>query len=283
MTSVLLVAAVMTQSKVPWAPPMPLRPISSNEEAWDGKASELDAGDYKMTLFLPNGWNEDWDGVLTIHFHTIAWHTIQEHERRGSKRPLVVFVNGQGSSKYREPMLDKGRFGRWIKLLEGELEEPVTGLELTSFSAGYGAIREIVQQPEYFDLIRRVVLFDSMYAGFETEGEREPQRDQIDVWVPLAKAAKEGKKTFLFTVSDVPTETFASSSECALALLSRFNSKWKDTFSTASLDELHPLLKRYDSGNLHVWLYGGQDGAAHLTHVRHMGSVLASLDRSGKP
>src|SRR6185503_19284126 len=110
------------------------------------------------------------------------------------------------------------RFGRVLGVIERQLG-PIKDLEVSSFSAGYGAVREIIKQPEYFARIRTIVLADSMYAGLETNSVRKPLAEQIDVWVPFARAAIEGKKTFVFTYSAVPTSTYASSSECARALL----------------------------------------------------------------
>lgn len=260
---------------------MPVRPIFENRSLWEGEVLELSDGDLKMTLYVPSAWRPTEDQGLWVHFHTVAWHMIQEHVRRGVARPLLVFNNGQGSSKYRAPFEDRERFGRWLSMVSKELGTEVKWLELTSFSAGYGGIREIVQVPEYLSMIRRVVLFDSMYAGFETEGEREPQRDQIDVWVPLAKLAAEGEKTFVFTYSRVFPETFAASYECAWAIIDRLGgspNKVARGKLAATLDYDHPLIERFDKGDLHLWGYAGNDAPAHLTHVRHIAPVLLALD-----
>ena len=90
-------------------------------------------------------------------------------------------------------------------------------------SARSTAVREIIKTPAYVEHIRTIVLADSMYAGLETNAVRRPPREHIDVWVPFARAAIKGEKTFVFTYSAVPTTTYASSSECAHALLAALN------------------------------------------------------------
>lgn len=282
----LLLCSMLVQSRLPSPPPMPLRPIQEDRTSWQGEVRELSDGELLMTLYIPSAWSPQEDQGLWVHFHTTTWHMIQEHVRRGVARPLLVFNNGQGSSRYRAPFEDRERFGWWLTLVSEELGVEVKWLEMTSFSAGYGGIREIVQVPSYLSMIRRVVLFDSMYAGFETEGSREPTRAQIDVWLPLARLAAEGEKTFVFTYSRVHPETFAASYECAWALADRLNgtaTPVEPGTLAATLDTEHPLIERYDSGNLHLWGYAGDDAPAHLTHVRHIAPLLNALDLVGKP
>jgi hypothetical protein len=51
----------------------------------------------------------------------------------------------------------------------------------------------------------------------------------------------------------------------------------------ATQDPEFPLLERADSGNFHLWGYGGQDAQAHITHVRHLADVWMALDAAQKP
>jgi hypothetical protein len=254
----------------------------------------LEDRDVKFTLFLPNGWTNAMSSkaILCAHFHTVPWFAIQEHVRRDAMEPLMVFALGEGSSTYRVPFEDTNRFSRILVLVADELKKRgasantrLAHVDVSSFSAGYGAVRELVKSPEYCKIIRRIVLLDSMYAGLETEEKgstnRRPLAAHIDVWVPFAKAALRGEKTFVFTHSQVPTTAYASSSECAEALLQRVGLKARAVPANsipAASDPNFPLLARTDSGRLHVWSYGGVDAQAHLTHVRHMAEVWQALD-----
>jgi hypothetical protein len=283
-----------TTAEVLVPPPMPKRVIAPSTNQWRGTELPLEDRGVKFTLFLPNGWTNAMssNAVLYAHFHTVSWFAIQEHVRRDAKEPLIVFALGEGSSTYGKPFEDSNRFRRILTLAEAELkkrgaatETRVAHVDVSSFSAGYGAVRQLLKSPEYFKIIRRIALLDSLYAGLEFEENRMTNRrllgTQIDVWVPFAKAAMRGEKTFVFTHSQVITTSYASTFECADALLQRIGLKTQalPTNSTpAANDPDFPLLSRADSGGFHVWSYGGVDAQAHLTHVRHMADVWQALD-----
>jgi hypothetical protein len=293
----MLVAAAMglvQEGRLPEAPPMPRRIIAEQIPGPAGSHEVVEDGALKFTLFVPKGLQVARDVQLTIHFHTVDWHVIQEHSTRGLKGPLVVFNNGQGSSVYREPFLDKGRFSRWLQLTLERLrakgwpaDARVSAVDISSFSAGYGAVRELAKQSDALALLRRVVLCDSLYGSLE-EGSpvRRPAKEHVEVWKPLAEAAARGQKTFVITVSEVPTETYAASLECARAIADALGlsvSPVEPSACAAARDPDFPLKARADKGHLHIWFYGGSDAQAHLTHARHLADVWKALDQAGRP
>jgi len=260
-------------------PPPMQRPIAPDPQPPKGRKIPLADGDVKFSLFVPQTWKAT-NQTLTIHFHTAEWFVIQEHLRRGATHPLAVFYLGEGSSVYRRAFEDAKRFGRVLGIIEHELTVPVKDVEISSFSAGYGAVREIIKTPAYVEHIRTIILADSIYAGRETNAVRQPLREHIDVWVPFASAAIKGEKTFVFTYSAVPTTTYASSSECAHALVTALNVtdlEVPPSSTPAASDKDFPLLRRADAGNLHVWGYGGTNAQAHTTHARHAADIWKAL------
>jgi hypothetical protein len=259
---------------------MPHRDIAREKEPPQGRTILLADGDVKCTLFVPDGWKQS-EKALTVHFHTAEWFVIQEHLRRGATHPLATFNLGEGSSIYRRAFEDPKRFGRLLDLIEREISIAPPRIEISSFSAGYGAVREIIKHTNYFDRIGTVILGDSMYAALETNSPaRQPLLEHIEVWAPLTRAAMKRDKTFIFTYSAVPTSTYASSSECAQALLATLG--LKDTpvppgSIPAASDKDFPLVRRADVGNLHIWGYGGTNAQAHMTHPRHVADVWKAL------
>ena len=262
-------------------PEMPLRPIAGTREKSPGEQLELREGDMPFTLYLPPSWNRNSTAqTVTLHFHTAAWYIIQEHVRRGSPNPLACIHLGEGSSVYRRAFEDPQRLQRTLGIISGALQKrsaveiDINAVELSSFSAGYGAIRELVKTTNVFSA---VVLADSMYASLATNAvPRRPAPEHINVWLPLARAATNRQTTFVFTYSEVPTTAYASSGECATALVEALQ-------LTNRPVELRgadfPLLRRVDSGNLHIWGYAGTNAQAHLTHVRHLADIWRALDR----
>jgi hypothetical protein len=291
-----VVSASATERPVP--PLMTKRAIAPSTNELRGTHAVLTDRGTNFTLFLPHDWTNavSSNTVLFAHFHTVPWVAIQEHVRREAKEPLIVFALGEGSSTYRAAFQDTNRFARILSLVESELkkrgarsETRIAHVDVSSFSAGYGAVRELVKSPGYFRIIRRLALLDSMYASLELEEKgstnRRPLAAQIEVWVPFAQAATRGEKTFIFTHSHVTTTAYASSFECAAALAARVGvaaHPVEPGSSPATRDPDFPLLSRADAGRFHIWSYGGGDAPAHLTHVRHMADVWRALDAAAR-
>lgn len=277
---------------IPWAhadvspPRLDTAVPPSTTNAVSGTQIDLADQGLKFTLFIPAAWKNRGSATLCVHFHTVAATAIHEHTRRNAAEPLAVFAIGTGANAYRIPFEDTNRMARVIALVETELRKHdgasnahVEKLELSSFSAGYGAVRELVKSPRYFPMIQTVVLLDSLYGSLANEPagstNRVPAAEHIDVWEPLARAAMRGEKTFVITTSQVPTPTYASTLECAEALLGRVGLKLNppnhnEPEQGASMVNLRA---KADSGNFHVWSYSGTNAAAHMAHVRHMAEV----------
>jgi hypothetical protein len=178
-----------------------------------------------------------------------------------------------------------------LALVENELQQRgaagarIDAVDVSSFSAGYGAVRELVKSPEAFKMIRRIALLDSMYGGLEPRRAENTNRvvlaEHIDVWMPFAQAAMRGEKVFVFTHSQVPTRSYASSAECAAALAAKLELKAQSAGTSAfpsAGDPDFPLLNFVDANGLHIWSYGGVDAQAHMTHARHLADVWQALD-----
>jgi hypothetical protein len=86
---------------------------------------------------------------LVVHFHGDPW-LAEESALRCARRVAVLAVNlGAGSGVYRQALTDPARFAQWLTEAAGHLPpgshfQPVI---VTSFSAGYGAVREILRNP----------------------------------------------------------------------------------------------------------------------------------------
>lgn len=279
---------------LPVAPVLKKVEVARSDAPQAGTTVEFKDEEMSFQLFVPPGYQPKPEETLTVHFHTAQWVSIPQHVAAGLDGPLLVFNNGAGSSVYERPFLDKERFGRWMERcreamqrLGAPAEMRWTAIDISSFSAGYGAVRELVQVPELFALMRRVVLADSLYGDLLEEKlpARVANPRDIDVWLPLAQAARRGEKTFLITVSEVPTP-YASSSECASAIAAGVGGQLAPAAPGATSDPAMTewkLLRRFDEGHLHIWLFEGADAPAHLAHTRNLAALWQSLDAAGAP
>ncbi len=258
----------------------------------DAERIELKDGNMPMVLFLPSGWIDATNrSRLAVHFHTADWLALNEHLRAGYRYPLVSIMLGSGSAKYQEPFKDPDRLPRIIKLVEAEGTrrnlQPVhvNTIDLSSFSAGYGAVRELVQQPYAFNRIRAIVLSDSLYGGL-TDGTRDNglrwvQSNHVQCWVPFARAAVQGQKTFVLTYSEITPSSYASTGECAEAILAALGLKSNQVSpgtTPAAAEPSFPLRLRADAKRLHFWGYAGVNTEAHMIHPRHLADVWRAVD-----
>lgn len=277
-------------------PPMPPRSLTRDATPPGGETLELTAAGVAFTLYLPVGWEKAIlkDPSLTVNFHTSAWVGIQQHNSRGLEVPLASIYLGQGSVVYARPFLEESAFQRILAAIEREVRQRgapagfhFRWVDISSFSAGYGSVRELAKQKSAFRLMRRVVLSDSLYGGLDEEALKEGRRvtaqSSIDPWLPLAREAAEGRKTFVITVSEVETPTYASSWEVAgeIARQMKIEITPAPSIWPATQEETFPLLHLARRNGLQIWFYGGKDAAAHTTHPRHLGQIWKSLDAGG--
>jgi hypothetical protein len=127
----------------------------------------------------------------------------------------------QPSGQNPSPMVDHTRPHPRIK-------QSWASITLSAFSAGYGAVREILRRPEYFALVNNVLLLDGIHTSYVPEGT--PAADggaldsaALDVFVKFAREAVAGRKGVVFTHSEIFPGTYASTTECADYLLEQLS------------------------------------------------------------
>jgi hypothetical protein len=178
------------------------------------------------TLFLP----EELKRVtipLYVHFHGGTWLPEVAAAKHGY---AVISVQlGSGSGTYGKPFLDPERFGNLLKEAEEISKRKFSTIGLSGWSAGYGAIREILKQPKYFEKVDWIILLDGLHAGYVkgSPGPKESEliTDDLKIFLEFAKAAVEGKKRFLLTHTEIFPGTFASTTETTDYLLNELKLK----------------------------------------------------------
>jgi hypothetical protein len=188
------------------------------EEKPEGRHEKLEVG----TLFLPAGLKAEGKVPLFVHFHGAAWLPEVAAARHGKTAVLSVQL-GAGSGVYAKAFADPKRFGKLLKEAEDRVGATYEPLILTAWSAGYGAVREILKVPEYYQRVRCVLLLDGLHAGY-VDGKPGPlesklETDGLEVFVKFARDAVEGKKQLIVTHTEIFPGTFASTTETADYLL----------------------------------------------------------------
>lgn len=223
---------------------------------------------------------------LVVHFHGASW-LIEQHVARSASHAALVTVNlGAGSSRYAAPFADAAAFSALLDDA-AQVTTRITGrrttwssVTLTSFSAGYGAVRAILSQPAHAARISAVILLDSLHASYVIEGDPSAPRSKdpevkvadLDVFMRLAADAAAGRKRFWVTHSEVYPGTYASTTDAANALLASLGLPRRPVLKHGPLGMQQ--LSDAQRGGFHVLGFAGNSAPDHVDHLYALGDWL---------
>lgn len=237
-----------------------------------GKEIKVEVGSNQATLFIPDGWKATAETPLWVHFHSAPWYVVSEYQRARSKDAVAIFDLGQGSSVYAKPFPGPGSFAPWLKKFEELLGTQVNSLHFTSFSAGYGAVRNLIADPAVLAKLKTVILADSMYGSLQADAEtRIVDPEHVQCWFGLVEKAVSGKATVIMTTSQITPDTYAGTWELALALV---KARGGEMIQAKSTEGTQPLLRSFSKGRWFVWSYSGESAVAHMTHARRLAELI---------
>lgn len=232
-------------------------------------------------LLVPNGHGVDADGSfdLLIHFHGAEAVRKQIAPER---LDLVIAGVDAGilSSSYVKALASPGAFRALLNSIEADVAR-ATGaprararnIALSSWSAGYGSIAQILHQIDEPGPppIGAVVLLDSLHASYG-DGVGQIAPGQLSSFVQAAREASAGGPLFFLTHTDVRTEGYASTSETASFLLGQL----KLASMPVEPDPESPirLTRLAENGRLFVRGYAGFGKEDHCAQLRLLPNIL---------
>lgn len=214
---------------------------------------------------------------LVVHFHG-ASEVVQREFSAAGLQAVLVIVNYRGlSSAYETPFSEPALFSTL-------LNETMRGLKtrglvapavrwrrvcVSSFSAGFGAVRALLKVPAYFERIDALYLADTLYAGYvEESGKRTVNPANMRDFRHFAAEAVAGRKTMIITHSYLEPGSYAGTHETADDLIAFVGA------TRRPVDEPGPdgmrIISRVDRGNFHVYGCAGTTGEDHMAHLRNM-------------
>jgi len=212
---------------------------------------------------------------LLIHFHGAPWLVERHVATHLPQAALITVQLGAGSSVYRRPFEQAETFRNILREASDELhlKRGWSSITLSGFSAGYGAVREILRSPEYFAQVNNVLLLDGMHAGYIPEGKTLAEGGAIDgkdvdSFVNFAKEVRRGNKSFVVTHSEIFPGTYASTTECADYLLSQLGlqSRAQLRQGPGGMQQLSAV----DEKGFHVRGYAGNSAPDHVDFLHAM-------------
>lgn len=227
---------------------------------------------------------------LVIHFHGNT-DLVEESYARVPLNAVVVIMNlGNGSGPYEDrfanPLSLPEVLGRVQTTMEkrGLRTPALNRLGLTAWSAGYGAVLRVLEQPALAAQVDAVVLLDGIHCGYKPKSTT-LQLDRLAPFERFAREAIDHGKLFSITHSEItPIGNYAGTRETTDALLQFVGvtrtpgGKAPAPVALASIDgviakkSIRPLLPRSEThaGGLHVRGYVGDQPEHHSMHLIEM-------------
>jgi hypothetical protein len=233
-------------------------------------------------LFTTPNINPNKPVPLLIHFHGAPWLIEAHIARHLPKAALITVQLGSGSSVYRRPFENPDLFRELLNEAGQALsiKRGWSSITLTGFSAGYGGVREILRRPEYFRLVKNVLLLDGMHASYSPEGKLLAdggtiQASDVHVFVDFAREAAAGRKRFVVTHSEIFPGAYASTTECADHILSRLSLKRrsKRTNGPTGMQQLSDVNVK----DFHLRGYAGNTAPDHVDFLHSMPAWFSLL------
>ncbi len=185
----------------------------------EGRREKLSLG----TLFIPRKLKLKSPVPLLFFFHSPEFIPEIAAEKNGMI--AVSITIGAGSSAYAKPFADRALFGKLLLEVEDKAGARLGPITLGGWSAGCGAIREILSTPEYYNQIANTILIDGIHTSYVngTSGPLESDIDTapLDIYVKLVRDAMAGKRRVIITHTEIFPGTFASTTETADYILSQ--------------------------------------------------------------
>lgn len=223
---------------------------------------------------------------LLVHFMGATW--VPHAAVASMSEPIVVASTylGAGSGVYGRPFAaDTTLYRRLLDSVQSRLARVsgaprITATYLSGWSAGYGAIREIVKRPDNWPRVQGVLLLDGMHAGYAGEGKTLAEGAHVDSadvapFLTFAQRAMRGEVRFVIAHSEIFPGTFASTTETADWTLERLG------LTRTPVLEWGPvgmqLTSRASRGRLEVLGFAGNTAPDHVDFIHGMAWFVSRL------
>ena len=238
-----------------------------------GRHEKLTAG----TLFIPEAIARRKHARLFVHFH--GGPLVPELAAATLKMAVISVQTGSGSGVYAKQFQSPALFGDMLREAAEKSGLTFDSVTLSAWSAGHGAIREILAVPEYYARVGQVLLIDGLHTGYAggKPGPLEPklEPDHLEIFLKFAKDAVAGRKTMLITHSEIFPGTFASTTETADWLLDHLGLKAQPRLRPGPMGTQQ--LSETQQGRLRVLGFAGNTAPDHVDQLHALAVWLREM------
>jgi hypothetical protein len=201
---------------------------------------------------------------LAVVFHAGEWLPEVAGHEAGSATIAVQLAAGSGG--YAAAVAEPGRFASLLAEAERKAGARFRPITLAGWSAGCGALRELLGQPEALARVERVVAIDGIHTDYVggTPGPLESRLEtrKLQPWLAFAREAVAGRKGLLVLHTEVFPGTFASTTETADWLLRELSLRRRAVARWGPMGTV--LLSDTRAGRLRVQGFAGNSAPDHV-------------------
>jgi len=239
-----------------------------------GRRLPLDLG----TLFIPEKAQQKQPVKLLLFFHGGDWlPELAVAEQRDMA--VITIQAGAGSGSYTKLFEDPARFLRLIAEAQSKSGLTFDEIDLGGWSAGCGALRQILGDPASYARVSGVLCIDGVHAGYANgkpgPEESELEADNLQVWLQLGRDAMAGKKRFIITHTEIFPGTFASTTETADYLLHAWGLAAHPVVKWGPMKT--QMLSEVKAGGLQVVGFAGNSAPDHVDQLHSLPEYLGWL------
>jgi hypothetical protein len=207
---------------------------------------------------------------VMFHFH--GHEAARKEWVRVMDAPVFVGIDlGIGSGAYLQAFQDPKAFHALVTSVEralgaisGNPRMRARRIGLSAWSAGYGAVEQILRQAEPSRQVDAVVILDGLHAGYSGASLNE---QQLAPFLEFANAAAEGRRLMFVSHSSIIPPGYASTTETANYLVYKLGSRPIPTRPRGTDPMGLDLISYFVKGNFHVRGYAGNDKPDHCAHL----------------
>ena len=227
------------------------------------------------TLFVPRKIVKKKVIPLLVFFHGGTWLPEAAAAKNGNTAVIAIQI-GSGSGVYARRFEGNGKFEQLLAEAEeksGMKFKPVT---IGGWSAGNGAVREILKSAAAYERVQRVLMIDGIHASYVngTPGplESEIVSGNLQVFLKLARDAMAGRKQAIITHSEIFPGTYASTTETADYLVAELGLKRKAILKWGPMGSQQ--LSEVKKGKFVLAGYAGNSAPDHVDQLHGLPEYL---------
>jgi hypothetical protein len=225
-------------------------------------------------LFVPEKFKTADSANLLIHFHGADY--VTEFAASKSEIPFAaatIYI-GSGSSVYEKPFNDEKLFPKILRTINecliDSLNINIEKVYISSFSAGYGAVRALLKQDFAISKIEGVLLLDGWHTDYIPDRKLLAEggklnTEKLEPFVKFAQLALDNKKSFIITHSEIFPGTYASTTETADYLIQQLILKRQAVLKKGPLGMQQ--LSEVKNSRLLVLGFAGNSARDHIDHL----------------